>query len=130
MTFRATSGVREIDKYIHTDGIQRFHDRRVARRIRARDARHELQVARCLDRSGYRVALTEAGRLFHERTRVFLHELGHGLGLAHPDSGLLPTDSTARAQAVRGMVFIAANCYSAISIIDYPERFAALGSLS
>src|SRR5713101_1803363 len=28
-----------------------------------------------LDRSGYRVALTEAGRSFHERTRVFLHEL-------------------------------------------------------
>jgi len=27
-----------------------------------------------LDRSGYRVALTEAGRAFHERTRVFLHE--------------------------------------------------------
>jgi len=30
---------------------------------------------RLLDRSGYRVALTEAGRTFHERTRVFLHEL-------------------------------------------------------
>jgi DNA-binding transcriptional LysR family regulator len=28
-----------------------------------------------LDRSGYRVALTEAGRSFHQRTRVFLHEL-------------------------------------------------------
>jgi len=28
-----------------------------------------------LDRSGYRVALTEAGRSFHERTRIFLHEL-------------------------------------------------------
>jgi len=28
-----------------------------------------------LDRSGYRVALTEAGRSFHERTRVFLREL-------------------------------------------------------
>ena len=27
-----------------------------------------------LDRSGYRVALTEAGRSFHERTRVFLQE--------------------------------------------------------
>jgi len=29
-----------------------------------------------LDRSGYRVALTAAGRSFHERTRLFLHELG------------------------------------------------------
>jgi DNA-binding transcriptional LysR family regulator len=28
-----------------------------------------------LDRSGYRVSLTEAGRSFHERARVFLHEL-------------------------------------------------------
>lgn len=28
-----------------------------------------------LDRSGYRVSLTEAGRSFHERTQVFLHEL-------------------------------------------------------
>ncbi len=31
-----------------------------------------------LDRSGYRVALTEAGRSFHDRVRVFLHDL-HGL---------------------------------------------------
>lgn len=29
-----------------------------------------------LDRSGYRVALTDAGRSFHERARVFLRELG------------------------------------------------------
>jgi DNA-binding transcriptional LysR family regulator len=28
-----------------------------------------------LDRSGYRVALTDAGRSFHERARVFLHDL-------------------------------------------------------
>jgi DNA-binding transcriptional LysR family regulator len=28
-----------------------------------------------LDRSGYRVSLTETGRSFHERTRLFLHEL-------------------------------------------------------
>lgn len=31
---------------------------------------------RLLDRSGYRVGLTEAGRSFHERARVFLRELG------------------------------------------------------
>jgi DNA-binding transcriptional LysR family regulator len=29
-----------------------------------------------LDRSGYRVSLTEAGRSFHQRARVMLHELG------------------------------------------------------
>ena len=28
------------------------------------------------DRAGYRVTLTEAGRSFHQRTRVFLGELG------------------------------------------------------
>jgi DNA-binding transcriptional LysR family regulator len=30
---------------------------------------------RLLDRSGYRVALTDAGRSFHQRARVFLHDL-------------------------------------------------------
>jgi len=29
----------------------------------------------------------------------------------------------ARAQALRGLVFIAANCYAAIGVIDYPERW-------
>jgi DNA-binding transcriptional LysR family regulator len=33
----------------------------------------QLQLS-LLDRSGYRVALTEAGRSFYERTRVFLHD--------------------------------------------------------
>jgi GST-like protein len=45
------------------------------------------------------------------------------LGTEHPDSKLLPGNMSERAQAVRGLVFIAANCYSAISIIDYPERW-------
>jgi GST-like protein len=45
------------------------------------------------------------------------------LATAHPDSKLLPAGSSERAQAIRGLVFIAANCYAAISIIDYPERW-------
>ena len=45
------------------------------------------------------------------------------LGLRHPASGLLPDDPARRAQAIRGLVFIAANCYAAIGIIDYPERW-------
>ena len=45
------------------------------------------------------------------------------LGLRHPGSGLLPLDAAARAQALRGLVFIAANCYAAIGVIDYPERW-------
>ncbi len=47
------------------------------------------------------------------------------LGLQHPASGLLPADAAARAQALRGLVYIAANCYAAIGIIDFPERWCA-----
>lgn len=38
-----------------------------------RNLEEQLQLA-LLDRSGYRVKLTEAGRSFHERTRLFLHD--------------------------------------------------------
>ncbi len=47
------------------------------------------------------------------------------LGLQFPASRILPVDGAMRAQAIRGLVFIAANCYSAVSIIDYPERWCA-----
>lgn len=40
-----------------------------------------------------------------------------------PPGKLLPLDAAKRAQALRGLVFIPANCYSAITVIDYPERF-------
>lgn len=45
------------------------------------------------------------------------------LGLEFPAAGLLPDSPSERAQALRGLVFISANCYSAIGIIDYPERW-------
>jgi len=45
------------------------------------------------------------------------------LGLEFPAARLLPADPAARAQAIRGLVFIASNCYAAISIIDYPQRW-------
>ncbi len=45
------------------------------------------------------------------------------LGLEHPASGLLPASASERAQALRGLVFIAANCYPAVSVSDYPERW-------
>lgn len=44
------------------------------------------------------------------------------LGLRYPQSGLLPADP---GQVIRGLVYVAANCYSAIGIIDYPARFCA-----
>jgi GST-like protein len=45
------------------------------------------------------------------------------LGLMFPETGLLPNDAASRGRVLRGLVFIAANCYAAISIIDYPERW-------
>jgi GST-like protein len=62
----------------------------------------------------------EDGSVLTESAAILIH-----LGSVHPESGLLPRDASARAQAIRGLVFIAANCYSAISIIDYPERWCA-----
>src|SRR5918911_3067268 len=44
------------------------------------------------------------------------------LGLRFPHSGLLPREP---AQAIRGLVYIAANCYAAIGVIDFPARFCA-----
>src|SRR5438067_2116953 len=44
------------------------------------------------------------------------------LGLRYPHSGLLPAEP---AQAIRGLVYIAANCYAAIGVIDFPARFYA-----
>ena len=50
------------------------------------------------------------------------------LGLEHPASGLLPEAPAERAQAIRGLVWIGANCYAAIGIIDYPERWLPAGA--
>lgn len=46
------------------------------------------------------------------------------LGLRHPGSGLLPADEGRRAQVIRGLVYVAANCYAMIGAIDYPERLS------
>jgi GST-like protein len=58
------------------------------------------------------------GSVMTESAAILVH-----LGLMHPEAGLLPMDVAARAQSIRGLVFIAANCYAAISVIDYPERW-------
>jgi GST-like protein len=60
------------------------------------------------------------GTALSESAAILIH-----LGTVHDESKLLPRDLSARAQAVRGLVYIAANCYAAISIIDYPERWCA-----
>ena len=60
------------------------------------------------------------GSALSESAAILMH-----VGLTYPQSGLLPQDPAARAQALRGLVFIAANCYAAISVIDFPERWCA-----
>ncbi len=45
------------------------------------------------------------------------------LGQTYPDAGLLPEKSSDLARVLRGLVFIPANCYAAVSISDYPERW-------
>lgn len=58
------------------------------------------------------------GRVMTESAAILIH-----LGLEHREAKLLPAEPGERAQAIRGLVFIAANCYSAVSIADYPERW-------
>jgi GST-like protein len=60
------------------------------------------------------------GSALSESAAILIH-----LGSVHSDSPLLPSAPAQRAQCVRGLVFVAANCYAAISIIDYPERWCA-----
>jgi GST-like protein len=45
------------------------------------------------------------------------------LGLQYPQAELLPTAEGERALVIRGLVFIAANCYAAVSVSDYPARW-------
>jgi len=60
------------------------------------------------------------GSVLTESAAILIH-----LGLEYPKARLLPTDTMQRAQAIRGLVFIAANCYAAIGVSDYPERWCA-----
>jgi GST-like protein len=63
--------------------------------------------------------VTPAGQVMTESAAILIH-----LGLDAVAPGvLLPADAVARAQAIRGLVFIPANCYSRITVIDYPQRF-------
>ena len=58
------------------------------------------------------------GGVLTESAAILMH-----LGLAFPRSGLLSDEPAERDLALRGLVYIAANCYSCISVIDYPERY-------
>jgi GST-like protein len=58
------------------------------------------------------------GLVLTESAAILIH-----LGLMAAPGRLLPADAAGRATAIRGLVYIAANCYAAISVIDYPERW-------
>jgi GST-like protein len=58
------------------------------------------------------------GSILTESAAILIH-----LGLAHPESGLIAGEPSRRAQQIRGLVYIAANCYAGIGILDYPERW-------
>ena len=58
------------------------------------------------------------GSVLTEVAAILIH-----LGLTQPQSGLLATDPAPRAQQIRGLVYIAANCYAGIGILDYPDRW-------
>ena len=58
------------------------------------------------------------GSVLGESAAILIH-----LGLAHPESGLIASEPARRAQQIRGLVYIAANCYAGIGILDYPERW-------
>ena len=58
------------------------------------------------------------GSVLSESAAILIH-----LGLVHPQSGLLAPEPAQRAQQIRGLVYIAANCYAGIGILDYPERW-------
>ena len=64
----------------------------------------------------------EDGSVMTESAAILIH-----LALLHPQAALLPQEPAPRAQALRGLVFIVANCYAAIGVIDYPERWFAEG---
>ncbi len=58
------------------------------------------------------------GSVLTESAAILIH-----LGLAHPASGLLASDPARRAQQIRGLVYVAADCYAGIGILDYPDRW-------
>ena len=59
--------------------------------------------------------VTPDGQVLTESAAILIH-----LGLEFPHAHLLSGD---RDEILRGLVYIAANCYSAIGIIDYPQRW-------
>ena len=62
--------------------------------------------------------VSDDGAVLTESAAILIH-----LGLRFPQACLLPLDPGPQAQVLRGLVFVVANCYAAIGVIDYPERW-------
>ncbi len=60
------------------------------------------------------------GTVMSESAAILIH-----LGLVFPNAGLFVNDAARSARSLRGLVFIATNCYSAVSVSDFPERWNA-----
>jgi len=58
------------------------------------------------------------GSVISESAAILIH-----LGLEHPRAGLLSADAATRALELRALVYIAANCYSAVSVSDFPQQW-------
>ena len=65
------------------------------------------------------------GTVLTESAAILIH-----LALAHTSASLLPETSSSRAQAIRGLIFIAANCYAAVSVVDFPSRWTVASTES
>lgn len=108
------SGSAAIEMALHAAGLP-FASVRAA----SWEADSDLAALRAVNPLGQIPTLVlEDGSVLTESAAILIH-----LGLAHPQAALLPAEASARAQAIRGLVFIAANCYSGVSVSDYPERW-------
>lgn len=58
------------------------------------------------------------GQVLTESAAILIY-----LGLSFPSSGLLSQAPELQAQQLRSLIYLVTNCYAAIGIIDYPERW-------
>jgi GST-like protein len=58
-----------------------------------------------------------------ERAAIFISR-----GLSYPQAGLLHASEGERAPAIRGLLFMAANCYADVSMSNFPARWTGCAS--
>jgi GST-like protein len=85
-----------------------------------KSARAELKAINPLQQSP--TLVLPDGTALTESAAILIH-----LALAHPRGRLLPSDPSQRARAIRALVYLAANCYAAIGVIDFPKRWIGPG---